>query len=60
MTIDEAIKTLSDSLVGVEMVDDPDLPDALKLGIEALKRVKSLRASGKPDRWSILKGETKE
>ncbi len=32
--------------------------DALALGIEALKRVESHRLHGKPDRYSILPGET--
>jgi hypothetical protein len=37
-----------------------DHADAIQLGIEALKRVKELRVSGKPDRYSILPGEDPE
>jgi len=41
MTIDEAIGDLSNAIVCVEMTDDPDLIEAIKLGIAALERIKN-------------------
>ncbi len=60
MTIAEAIKLIRAD------VDDEDvewispLGKAYKLSFEALKRVRELRRNGKPDRYSILPGETGE
>jgi len=59
-TIDEAIR-VNTVLQGAPVLrDDQRVVDALKLDIEALRRVKSLRLTGKPDRYSILPGETEE
>lgn len=57
MTIDKAIKTLSEMLSGCKNPQFTDYSDALKLGVEALKYVKGNRS-----RISnvFLNGETKE
>ena len=60
ITIAKAIEILTDALVGIEMIDDPDLPDAIQLGIEALRKIQEQR---NPDGWigSLkLPGETEE
>ena len=43
MTIDEAIKNLENPPASIYSSYYPDFPDALKLGIEALKEVKKHR-----------------
>ena len=65
MTLDKALKILT-----IHNDHNPDFTDverreAHQLGIEALGRVKSLRIGkpgiqGRPDRFSILPGETEE
>lgn len=59
MTINKAIEILGKMLVGVEAFDDPDEPDAIKLGIEALKWELKLRQSPGPKYVHNLPGETK-
>ena len=60
MTLDKAIETLKDATVGTESFDDPELPDAIKLGIEAMRRIKEVRRF--PRTWDAraLPGETEE
>lgn len=60
MTIDEAIEGLSDLLT-----DGPYWPpekriEAVKLGIEALKRIKEQRIGWSPIDYYLLPGETQE
>ncbi|GAH34507.1 unnamed protein product [marine sediment metagenome] len=43
MTLEKAIEILTDILQYVKPGDPPDEHDAIKLGIEALKRVKKYR-----------------
>ena len=60
MTLDKAIEILSQWDKGTDPLYLPDLPDALKLGIEALKRVKHLRNFWGKDLNLKLPGETKD
>ncbi len=58
MKLEKAIEILEeDKNWDYEGVSE-DLENALQLGIEALKRVKSIRIGGKPDKYTILPGET--
>jgi len=60
MKLDKAIETLEDDLRGLFGYLHKDYEDALKLGIEALKLYKALKATGGvPKRFSGI-GETKE
>lgn len=59
MTIDEAIKIKEQGQHWLPKESFPELIEADNLSIEALKRVRELRVDGKPDRYSILPGETK-
>lgn len=60
MTIDEAIKVLTDDLRHISSTVNPDLYDAQKLAIEALKYVETSRdPSGVPP-YIPLPGETQE
>lgn len=60
MTIDKAIELLT----GLSIPGSPDLNtddfDAIKLGIEALKKVKRLRNTYPIRDFVLLSGETKE
>ena len=61
MTIDKAIRQLSDQIDLI--TKDRDYPiecAALKLGIEALKRIRDARAKGYDFSWRMLPEETKE
>ena len=59
MTIDEAIKRLS-GLLEVEVLDTSvEEPDAIKLGIEALKRIQYARQHCFTETISPLPGEPK-
>ena len=58
MHIDKAIKNLRAGRKDCGMIPPEEYTATIDLATEALKRVKSLRVSGKPDRWSILPGET--
>ena len=60
MTIDKAIKILDDyESFGAECTH-PDLPDAIKLGNEALKRILKEREFPHVHNGTWLPGETKE
>ena len=60
MTIDEAIKSLQGDSFAVDSLGDPELRDAMKLSIEALKwRQEVIRAGFKPSP-PLLPGETKD
>ena len=60
MTIDEAIKFLSSDRIGEITTVDGKLSEALKLGIEALKKIKDARCPGNYYHLSDLLGETKK
>ena len=60
MKIEEAIEILSQHQKGTDPIYLPDLPDAEKLGIEALKRVKVARVKGTIWDYSLLPSETTE
>lgn len=59
MTIDEAIEVLESSIVGIESLDDPPLPNAIKLGLEALKAYQYFRTQELQGLLPNLPGETK-
>ena len=60
MNLKKAIEILQSYLRGDEPDYDPDLPDAIRLGIEALKRVKYQHDDNEfvPD--FLLPGETED
>lgn len=60
MTIDKAIEILELGVKISRHVMAPDIMSALKLGIEALKRLKLLREGGSGGYDSLLPGETYE
>jgi len=60
MTLKEAILTLSLAAERHAWTSSPDFYDALKLGIEALKRVKELREWHLAVAGRILPGEDEE
>lgn len=60
MTIDEAIKILTDLTYHGIHAKDQELEDAHKLGIEALKRISQLRLEPEDYEITQLLGETKE
>ena len=61
MNLDEAIEILKDACVGVEAFDDEELPDAIKLGMEALKWIQENRIPGMAGHViKVLPGETEE
>ena len=60
MTIEEAIKILEDILNFVKPGDPPEEHDAVKLGIEALKRLQEHRYDHIDITYRALPGETKE
>jgi hypothetical protein len=60
MTIDEAIKFLEDDVYVLLLTESPDFMDALKLGIEALKREKHRRDTETYVKHPLLPGETEE
>jgi len=60
MTIDQAVKVLSAAQKGTWAIPHADRYDALKLGIEALKRVNASRPLPIPRTWELLPGETQE
>ena len=57
MTVDKAIKILADAAYGHSITTNRNFYDALKLGIEALKRHKELRSAA-PISYALLLGET--
>lgn len=60
MKLKEAIKELTDILTFVKPGDPPNEHDAMKLGIEALKRTMSNRVSVHPVIDQLLPGETED
>ena len=60
MTIDEAIKTLSNLVVASQLVGGTRQDTAIKLGIEALKRLKTIRGYPYFQLQGLLPGETKD
>ena len=60
MTIDKAIETLNNFCQDIDTSWKPDLPDALKLGIEALQRVQYAREEHWQGWQFQLLGEAKE
>lgn len=58
MKIDKAIKNLTAGRKDCGMIPGEEYTQTIDLAIAALKRVKSLRLHGLPDRYSILPGET--
>ena len=59
MTIDEAIKGLERDSFAVDSLGDPELRDAMKLGIEALKKIKRDRVIDDNPFEVKLPGESK-
>jgi len=60
ITIDEAIKPLDEWYPECSLALHPNFPKAVKLGAEALKRIKDFRETGNPQHLRCLPGETKE
>ncbi len=60
MTIDKAIEILTQYTKGTDMLYLPDFLDALKLGIEALKRVQLQRGIWGMKQDALLPGETED
>lgn len=60
MKIEKAIEILTDSLKGTWPTPNSDFNDAIKLGIEALKRVQYLRTPGGVITDVRLPGEVSE
>lgn len=60
MKLSKAIEILQDPDHYLRLVCDDDIYDAIKLGIEALKRVKHVRTLHKFNPLDLLLGETKE
>lgn len=58
MTIDEATAILEDILTFVRPGDPPEEHESIKLGIEALKRVKECRPNTLLNAGKLLPGET--
>lgn len=58
MKLEKAIYVLQSFLELVKPGGHPDIPDALKLGIEALKRVKGERTGYEIYAPDLLPGET--
>ena len=60
MKIDKAIKFLEDDVTVLLLREEPDFTDAVKLGIEALKRVKEARQRVYFISRALLPGETND
>jgi len=60
MTLKEAIKHLDNCMSETEKILYPEVFDAHKLGIEALKREMLFRERVPKKEWVFLPGETKE
>lgn len=59
MTIDEAIENLENPPAQIHTTYYPDFPAAIKLGIEALKRVKAYKDAHKAGlHYNPMPGET--
>ncbi len=59
MTIDKAIGMLSDAGYGHSLTTSSDFYDAIKLGVEALIRIKEWRRFTTKTKFVLLPGETK-
>lgn len=60
MKLEKAIEILTQHQKGTAPLILPDLPDAEKLGIEALKREREYRPKREPRNFDLLPGETEE
>jgi hypothetical protein len=60
MTIEEAMVSLSVQLEIKSRLGNEEAADALRLGIEALKRLQDNRKDPEFDHWVLLPGETEE
>lgn len=60
MKITKAIEILTQHQKGTDPLYLPDLPEAEKLGIEAMKRVKSYKEAHRGLHYEPMPGETKE
>ncbi|MBA7565545.1 hypothetical protein ES708_07230 [subsurface metagenome] len=60
MTVDEAIRILNLDIESASSTPPADLDEAEKLGIEALKQIKQIRAYAKELYLPLLPGETGE
>ena len=60
MTVDEAIEELTKQLRPEYSTPETPFHNALKLGCEALKRLKELRTPGSSHPWHRLPGETEK
>jgi len=60
MTLDEAIEIQQHYLKGISKSLDYDFPKAIKLGIEALKRLNDWRRGEVINPFYMLEGETEE
>ena len=60
MKLEKAIETLSKDLTYTYPTQFNDLQDAVKLGIEALQRIKKTRGGLYAGTWKDLPGETTE
>ena len=58
MTLEEAIEVLTDDLVGLPETIEPELNEAVKLGIKALQRLWLMREDNILDALPHLQGET--
>ena len=60
MKLEKAIEILTQHQKGTDPLYLRDLPDAEKLGIEALKRLRDYRSGISPLDYPLLPGETEE
>lgn len=59
MKLDKAIEILTTYMKGSDEAEPVDFDDAIKLGIEALKRLVARREAEQSQGVSLLPGETK-
>lgn len=60
MTLEEAIEILTDRFPSPELVEDDNLYDAVKLGIEALEFLSQWERDHNGEKLVILPGETED
>lgn len=60
MKIEKAIEILTSYITAEEAVETAELEDAVKLGIEGLKRLSQYRGWQPPSDIQLLPGETKD
>ena len=58
MTLEKAIELMQTDIADIDYNYPSDLSDAMKLGVEALKRVKNERVLSYPLIYHFLPGET--